>query len=105
MTRFRNGRWRRARRDDYTAAARLYEAMQELAPRSGEIFYNRGTIALEMNAFDRAVALFSRAEDNGFAEARLYYNRGNAYFHGGTSLRQFWTTNARWRFLPETRRY
>jgi tetratricopeptide (TPR) repeat protein len=65
----------------YEDALFFYEHLQEMAPESGEIRYNRGTLHLEGGDFDRAILLFAEAEELGFNESVLYYNRGNAHFH------------------------
>ncbi|MFA7567702.1 MAG: tetratricopeptide repeat protein [Alkalispirochaeta sp.] len=70
-------------RGEYRDALFYYEQLQEMAPDSGEIAYNRGTLQLAMARYDQALVLFARAEELGFHESRLYYNRGNAYFHRG----------------------
>lgn len=64
-------------------ALRLYELLQELAPDSGEIMYNRGTLYLSRGEYDRAITLFSRAVDSGFEDHRVLYNRGNGFFAVG----------------------
>lgn len=68
---------------DVSSALLFFEEMQKIAPDSGEIMYNRGTLYLAQGMVDRAVSLFSRAEDLGYGEAQLFYNRGNALFTAG----------------------
>jgi len=68
---------------DTRTALAAYEEMQRLAPDSGELLYNRGTLHLEREEYDRSVTLLSRAIETGYAEAEVFYNRGNALFHRG----------------------
>ncbi|MFP4151234.1 MAG: tetratricopeptide repeat protein [Alkalispirochaeta sp.] len=68
---------------DTETALVMYEEMQRLAPDSGEILYNRGTLHLEREEYDRAITLLSRAEEAGYQEAAVFYNRGNALFYRG----------------------
>lgn len=68
---------------DLDIALELYEMLQELAPDSGEIMYNRGTLYLARGEYDRAITLFTRGEDSGFEDYRVFYNRGNGFFAVG----------------------
>ena len=70
-------------RDALEEALSYYEMLQEMAPDSGEIAYNRGSILLDLQRYEEAITLLSRAidlpEQEAFSPAPVYHNRALAF--------------------------
>ena len=74
--------------DDWSAAARAWEEVRRLRPRSGEAAYNLGVAEYRAGRLDEAAAAFRESAELGDADlaARAMYNEGTARY--ANALRQ-----------------